>query len=77
MMVGTRTDVCLQGRLTVQLDGHVHHVATLHHTVRRRVGPSTGNIDSHRRAGPHDLIVIDRLNRCLSFLQYPLSESLS
>ena len=55
-----RSDESLQGLLSVQVDGEVHHIASFHQTVRRRVRPSTRNINSHGRPSPHNLVGIDR-----------------
>ena len=38
----------LQWGLTIELDGQVDDIATLHQTVRRGIGPTTCDIDTHR-----------------------------
>ena len=55
----TGFDVGLQGRLSVQLDGDIDHAAAFHQTVGWRVRPPASQVDAHRRAPPHDLVVTD------------------
>ncbi len=43
--------------LAVELNGEVDHVAAFKHTTWWRIGPSAGNIDSHRRSAPYNLIL--------------------
>ena len=52
-----RFDVCLQRRLTIQFDGEVNDAATLHQTVGRCVGPTSGDIDPDGTAPPNNLVV--------------------
>ena len=56
----TRTDICLQGRLTVEFEGEIHHIATFHQAVWRGISPTTGNIHAYWRTRPYNLVAIDR-----------------
>ena len=60
-----RFDVCLQGRLTVKLDGEIDHIASLHQTVRRCIRPSASDINTYGRTSPDYLIVSDTERRLL------------
>ena len=60
MTFPARLHVHLQRGLPVQFDGEVHHVPSLHQAVGRRVRPSSGQVDTHRTAPPHDLVRINR-----------------
>ena len=70
----TGSDVDLQRRLSVQFDGQIHNVATLHEAVGRRVGPSSGNVDARRAASPHYLVAVDRHSGSLPLGQHALGE---
>ena len=60
MTFPARLHVHLQRGLPVQFDGEVHHIPSLHQAVGRRVRPSSGQVDTHRTAPPHDLVCINR-----------------
>ena len=60
MRLATWSDVGLQRRLSVEFYCKVHHVSSFCETIRRCVGPSTGNVDAHRTACPHYLVGIYR-----------------
>ena len=51
-----RLDIDLQRRLSVELNGDVHHIAALHQTERRSVGPAACEVYAHRTAAPYYLI---------------------
>ena len=70
-------DVSLQRRLSVQFYGDVHHPSAFHQTVGRRVGPSAGEVDAHRRASPDNLVWIDGAPWLLAFCQHTLCQSLA
>ena len=40
-------DVGMQGGLAIQFDGQIDDIATLHETVRRGVGPASGDVDTN------------------------------
>ena len=52
-----RFDVCLQRRLTIEFNGEVNHVASLHQTIGRRIRPSASDIDAYGRTPPYNLVV--------------------
>ena len=47
--------------MAIELNGQVDYVSSLHEAVGRRVGPSAGNVDAHRRAPPNYLVVVGHL----------------
>ena len=49
----------LDGWLTVEVRGHVEHLATMLNAVRRGVGPATGKVEPDRAARPDNLVVHD------------------
>ena len=75
MLLVAWPDESLDGRLSVEFDGQVHHVAPLHEAERRRVGPSPGDIDAHGTSAPYNLVVVDRPERGLAVGEGRLGES--
>ena len=63
MALLARLNVCLKRRLTVQFNGKIDDISALHKTIRRGVRPTTGYVDTHRRASPNNLIAINRHTR--------------
>ena len=47
----------LHGRLPVDLGGDIHNLAAFDEAVRRRVGPSSGQVEPHGTARPDDLVL--------------------
>ena len=47
----------LHGRLAVQIERNIHDGAAAFQAIRRRVGPTPGEIDANRASSPHDLVV--------------------
>lgn len=77
MRLAARTHISLQRRLAVKLDGKVDNAAALHKAIRRRVGPSSGNVYTHRTASPNYLIAINRHTRTLLLGKHLLSKSVT
>ena len=67
MRLFTRTDICLQRRLTVKFYRKVYNLSAFHKTVWRSVGPSASYINTHRTACPHYLVGIYRHLRMLLY----------
>ena len=63
-----RFHVHLQRRLSVQLNGQVHHISALHQAVGWGIRPSPGYVDTHRAASPHNLVRIHRQLRLLTVI---------
>ena len=49
----------LDGRLAVEVGGHVEHLAAVLDAVRGRIGPAAGQVEPDRAARPDDLVVHD------------------
>ena len=47
----------LDGRLAVEVGGHVQHLAAVLDAVGRRVGPAAGQVEPDRAARPDDLVL--------------------
>ena len=43
----TGAHIGLQRGLTIEFDGQIDNITTLHQTVRRGIGPTTCDIDTH------------------------------
>ena len=56
-------DIGLQWRLTIQFDGQVDDVATLHETVGRSISPASCDVDTNGRSAPNNLIVGNLFSR--------------
>jgi hypothetical protein len=49
----------LNGRLAVDVHRQIEHVPAILDAIRRRVGPTAGQIQPHRAARPNDLVIQD------------------
>ena len=57
--------IYLQGLLSVELNGQVHHIASCVDAEGWGVGPPSGNVDANGRASPYNLVGIDSEVRLL------------
>ena len=55
----TRFDIHLKRRLSIQFNRYVDHIASFVQTIRRRISPSSCQINAHRTSAPHYLISIN------------------
>ena len=78
MRFTARFHIGLDGQLSVQFHGYVHHASSLHQAVGRCICPSAGQVDTHGTPCPHNLVVVDREAGSLSVelrpAQHPLPQ---
>ena len=67
----------LQRGLSVQLNGHVDHIASIIQAIGRRVCPPACQVDAHRTSRPHNLVGIDSQTRRLSVGKHGGGQSLT